>query len=78
MQRYVKLGNHSRSFDVHQNWVTLDEIVKMSCDSRLCIYISCIYIFIYKFLLVELAELGTCIESSLYGTTRLESTVIKT
>lgn len=47
MQRYVKLGNHSRSFDVHQNWVTLDEIVKMSCDSRLYIYILCIYIYIY-------------------------------
>lgn len=76
MQRYVKLGNHSRSFDVHQNWVTLDEIVKMSCDSRLYIYIW--YIYIYMLLLVELAELGTCIESSLYGTTRLESTVIKT
>lgn len=74
MQRYVKLGNHSRSFDVHQNWVTLDEIVKMSCDSRLYIYL----VYIYMFLLVELAELGTCIESSLYGTTRLESTVIKT
>lgn len=74
MQRYVKLGNHSRSFDVHQNWVTLDEIVKMSCDSRLYIYL----VYIYMFLLVKLAELGTCIESSLYGTTRLESTVIKT
>lgn len=44
MQRYVKLGNHSRSFDVHQNWVTLDEIVKMSCDSRLYIYLVYIYI----------------------------------
>lgn len=47
MQRYVKLGNHSRSFDVHQNWVTLDEIVKMSCDSRLYIYLVYIYTFFF-------------------------------